>query len=239
MSLIFSKLFPNHLDECGFIVDDLIFLILVKILWTIDCGGNKTINLLIKNSTFSLQCFLEDYKNRYKKFNEWTKVAETLQSEMAQVTVTFSSLQRRRNSSMRKHYERHIGIFSKSQKRLSLLHAQVNGKCPDFSHSPLKRNCSTKWIEKYDAVFVFKKFYPAVVGSLDQLSESRDGEVLGRAMPYLKAITTAGFLVNLEVINATLKLTKSVAKCYKASKNYFDCIRCYEYYQLQRCYLDF
>ena len=31
-------------------------------------------------------------------------------------------------------------------------------------------------------------------------------------MPYLKAITTAGFLVSREVINATLKLTKTVAK---------------------------
>ena len=74
------------------------------------------------------------------------------------------------------------------------------------------RNCSTKWIENYDVAFVFKVFYPAVVGSLDQLSESRDGEVLGRAMPYLKAITTAGFLVSLEVINAAQKLTKTVAK---------------------------
>ena len=98
---------------------------------------------------------------------------------------------------MRKHYERHIDIFSNSQKRLSLLHAQVNEKCPESSHLPLKRNCSTKWIENYDAVFVFKEFYPAVVGSLDQLSESREGEVLERAMIYLKAIT-AGFLVSLE-----------------------------------------
>ena len=162
-------------------------------LWTIDCGGSKTINLLIKNSTFFLECFLEDYKERNKKFNKWTKVAETPQSEIAQVTVTFSGLQRTRNSSMRKHYERHIGIFSNSQKRLSLLRAQVNDKCPDSSRSPLKRNCSTKWIENYDVVFVFKEYYPAVVGSPDQLSESRDGEVLGRAMPHLKAITTTGF----------------------------------------------
>ena len=94
---------------------------------------------------------------------------------------------------MREHYERHIGIFSNSQKRLSLLHAQFNDKCPDYSHSRLKSNCFTKWIEHYDAVFVFKEFYPVVVGFLDQLSESRDGEVLERAMPYLKAITTAGF----------------------------------------------
>ena len=57
-----------------------------------------------------------------------------------------------------------------------------------------------------------KKCCRALVGSLDQLSESRDGKVLERAMPYLKAITTAGFLVSLEVINATPKLTKTVAK---------------------------
>ena len=94
-------------------------------LWAVVCGENKTIDLLSKNSTFSLKCFLEDYKDRNKKFNKWTKVAETLQSEIAQVTVTFSGLQRRRNSSLRKHPERHIGIFSNFEKRLSLLYAEV------------------------------------------------------------------------------------------------------------------
>ena len=113
-------------------------------------------------------------------------------------------------------------FFSNSQKRLSLLYAQVNDKSPDSWHSPLKRNCSTKWIENYDVVFVFKEFYPAFIGSFDQLSESRDGEVLKRAMPYLKAITTTGFLVSLEVINATLKLTKSVVKKLQGIKKLFS-----------------
>ena len=74
-----------------------------------------------------------------------------------------------------------------------MLLVRVNGKCPDNSHSPLKRNCSTKWIENHDAIFVFEEFYPTVVGSLNQLSESKDEEVFERAMPYLKAITTAEF----------------------------------------------
>ena len=108
-----------------------------------------------------------------------------------------------------------------SEKRFSLLHAQVNDKCPHSSPSHMKRNCSTKWIENYDVVFVFKEFYPAVGGFLEQLSESRDGQVLERAMPYLKAITTAGFLVSLEVINATLKLTKTVAKKLQGIKKLF------------------
>ena len=126
---------------------------------------------------------MEDYKNRKKKLNEWTKVAETSQSEIAQVTsVAFSGLQCARNSSIRKHHERHRYFFY-SGKRLSLLHAQVNDKFPDSSHLCLKRHCSTKWIENYDAVFVFKEFFPAVVGSLDLLSESRHEKVLGRNMP--------------------------------------------------------
>ena len=184
-------------------------------LWTINCGGSKTINLLSKNSTFSLECFLEDYKDCNKKFNAWTKAAETLQSEIAQVTEhSLACNVRKIQACVRIMKDIYIGTFStcNSQKSLSLLHAQVNGKCPDSSSSPLKRNCSTKWIKNCDVVSVFTEFHPAVAGSLDQLSESRNEEVLERAMPYLKAITTAEFLVSLEVVNATQKLTKTVAK---------------------------
>ena len=112
-----------------------------------------------------------------------------------------------------------FGIFSNSEKRFSLLHAHVSGNCYDSSNSRLKRHCSTKWIENYNAVFVFK-FYPAVICYLDQLSESRDGKVFGRAMFYVKA-TTPGFLVSLKVINATLNLTKPVVKKLRGMKELF------------------
>ena len=112
-----------------------------------------------------------------------------------------------------------FGIFSNSEKSFSLLHAHVSGNCYDSSNSRLKRHCSTKWIENYNAVFVFK-FYPAVICYLDQLSESRDGKVLGRAMFYVKA-TTPGFLVSLKVINATLNLTKPVVKKLRGMKELF------------------
>ena len=58
-------------------------------------------------------------------------------------------------------------------------------------------------------------------------------------MPYLKATTTAGFLISPEVINATPKLAITVAKKLQGIKNYVDCIGCYNYYQLQRCDTDF
>ena len=66
---------------------------------------------------------------------------------------------------------------------------------------------------------LFSRSFPAVVGFLDQLSKSRDGEVLGR--PSVKAITTTKFLVDLEIINATLKLTKTVAKKFHGIKKLY------------------
>ena len=40
-------------------------------------------------------------------------------------------------------------------------------------------------------------------------------------MPCLKALTIAGFLVSLEVVNAILKLTKTVAKKLQGTKKLF------------------
>ena len=56
--------------------------------------------------------------------------------------------------SMGKHYEKHLYFFSNSQKRPALQHDQNNDKCPDSSHSPLKRNCSTKWVDNYDVTTI-------------------------------------------------------------------------------------
>ena len=60
-----------------------------------------------------------------------------------------------------------------------------------------------------------------VVDYLDQLPETRNGEFLGRAMFYVKAKTTPGFLVSPEVVNATLNLTKPVAKKLQGIKKLF------------------
>ena len=68
---------------------------------------------------------------------------------------------------------------------------------------------------------LFSKSFIMWLLVLIQLSESRDGEVLERAMPYLKAKITAECLVSLEVINATLKLTKTVAKKLQGVKKLF------------------
>ena len=57
VSIFPTSYLPNYLDKPRVIVDDLNFLILVKMLWTVVCGGNKTIDLMSRNSAFSLECF--------------------------------------------------------------------------------------------------------------------------------------------------------------------------------------
>ena len=66
VSIFPTSYLPNYLEEPRFIVNDLNFLILVKMLWTVVCEGNKTIDLLSRNSTSSLECFLKDNKDRNK-----------------------------------------------------------------------------------------------------------------------------------------------------------------------------
>ena len=71
------------------------------------------------------------------------------------------------------------------------------------------------------SLFSRSLFHPAIVGFLDQRSESRDGEVLGRVTSYMKVIATPGFLVSLKVIYTTLNLTKRVAKKLQGMKKLF------------------
>ena len=120
---IFPKSYlPNYLDESRFIVDDINFLILVKILWTVVCERNKNVDLVSRNSTFFLECFLEDNEDRNKKFDEWTKAAEMLQSEIAQVTKYSLACNVREIQACVSTIKRYIGIFSNYDKRFSLLH---------------------------------------------------------------------------------------------------------------------
>ena len=44
VSIFLTSYLPNYIDEIRLIVDDLNFLILVKMLWNVVCGENKTID---------------------------------------------------------------------------------------------------------------------------------------------------------------------------------------------------
>ena len=50
-------------------------------------------------------------------------------------------------------------FYCESNKRLLNLQQFIDRKCPDSSRTRLKKHCTTRWMEKQDAVLVFRELY--------------------------------------------------------------------------------
>jgi hypothetical protein len=100
-------------------------------------------------------------------------------------------------------------FFCDSNKRLANLQKLIETECPESAHTRLKKQCTTRWVEKQTAVFVFKELYPAVVASLTELS-MWPGETGGKATLYLRALDQ-NFLIAMEVLNSVLAVTKPLS----------------------------
>lgn len=61
-------------------------------------------------------------------------------------------------------------FYSDSNKRLLNLQEEIDKHCPASNRSRLKKHCATRWVEKQEAVQVFRELYPAVVSSLEIVS---------------------------------------------------------------------
>jgi len=80
-----------------------------------------------------------------------------------------------------------IAVFYKdSNKRLLNLQQYVHSECPESSHTRLKKHSATRWVEKQDAVFMFKELYPAVTASLEEIANWPGDNV--KASIYLKSL---------------------------------------------------
>jgi len=61
-------------------------------------------------------------------------------------------------------------FYSDSNKILLNLQQNTEQKCLESSRTRLKKHCTTRWVEKQDAVLLFHELYPAVVASLDDIA---------------------------------------------------------------------
>ena len=95
-------------------------------------------------------------------------------------------------------------FYSDSNKRLLHLQRFVDTKCPDTSRSRLKLHCTTRWVEKQDAVVVFRELFPAVVASLDDMSVW-PGDTGSKATSFIKSMDS-GFLVAMEILHTVLEV---------------------------------
>ena len=73
----------------------------------------------------------------------------------------------------------------------------------------LKQHCATQWVEKQEAVRVFKQLLPAVCASLDDIV-LWSGDVNGKALLFSASLNDA-FFVALEVLVSVLEVTKPLS----------------------------
>lgn len=109
-------------------------------------------------------------------------------------------------------------FFGHSAKRLDRLYHHISIHCPESSHSRLKKYCCTRWVENQEAVLVFKELYDAVVASLDEIADSGDSEVVGKATAFMKGIADPAFLISLEVLTTVLNVTKPLSKTLQSTQ---------------------
>jgi hypothetical protein len=94
------------------------------------------------------------------------------------------------------------------------LHKFIETECPTLTHKKLKKHCTTRWVEKQEAVYVFKELYPAVVASLENIV-TWPGESAGKASLYLRALD-GSFMIAIDVLHAVLEVS-----CVTSQPSYF------------------
>lgn len=100
-------------------------------------------------------------------------------------------------------------FFCESNKRLQKLHTCNDSECLESSLTRLKQQCTTRWVDKQTAVFIYKELYPAVVVSLDDMT-LWTGETDGKAAMCVRSLDH-GFVIALEELNMVLAKTKPLS----------------------------
>ena len=95
-------------------------------------------------------------------------------------------------------------FYNESNKRLLNLQQFIESECPESSRTRLKMHCTTRWVEKQDAILVFRELYPAIVASLDDVSVW-SGFSGSKAASFLKSMDS-GFLVAVEILYTVLEV---------------------------------
>ena len=100
-------------------------------------------------------------------------------------------------------------FYHDSSKRTRNLQEAVQQKCKESLRISLKQHCATRWVEKQEAVRVFKQLLPAVCASLDGIALWSD-DANGKALLFSASLNDA-FVVALEVLVSVLEVTKPLS----------------------------
>ena len=101
-------------------------------------------------------------------------------------------------------------FYCSSNKRLLHLQECIQEECPESTHSRLKMHCTTRWVERQEAVRIFKELLPAIRVSLEKIRIWPHQDCSGKALIFESALDGA-FLVVLEILSSVLEVTKPLS----------------------------
>ena len=116
-------------------------------------------------------------------------------------------------------------FYSDSAKRLQNLQEFIDKNSSESSRTRLKKYCATRWVKKQNAILTFKELYPAVLASLECISEW-SGESGNKASIFNKTLDGA-FLVALKILHSVLEVSNSA---FNLRQNIIIIIYNYYYY---------
>ena len=102
------------------------------------------------------------------------------------------------------------GLYCGSNKRLLHPQERIQEECPESTHTRLKMHCTTRWVEKQEAVRIFKERLPAIRVSLEQICIWPHQDCSGKALIFESGLNGA-FLVVLEILSSVLEVTKPLS----------------------------
>jgi len=121
-------------------------------------------------------------------------------------------------------------FYHDSSKRTRNLQEAIQQKCKEFLRIRLKHHCATRWVEKQEAVRVFKQLLPPACASLDDIA-SWPGDASERALLFSASLNDA-FVAALEALVSFLEVPKPLSvrfqgatqDIHNASESVRDCI---------------
>lgn len=88
--------------------------------------------------------------------------------------------------------------YPKRKNILSLSIEELNGT---INARTLKRNCATRWIERFHSVHDFIELLECVMDSLDTISNWNDGDISSQANSLRHSILQGEFIISLFVLS--------------------------------------
>lgn len=109
-----------------------------------------------------------------------------------------------------------IKFFRKSAKRQTILNAAVEGINCEEKRKRLKRMCITRWVERLDAVIMFKDFFYPIYIALIEIEEEGDSKASQKASNLLHSMQNGSFIVAMVVIDEIFSFIQPLSVALQA-----------------------